>query len=66
MDNGAQPIKLSLLFDIALSMCTDVMEEAYVIGERSGFYGTSGKIPDEQIDIMRETRHQLWNALNER
>ena len=47
-------------------MCADVMEEAYVMGERSGFYGTSGKIPDDQIDIMRETRQQLWNALNER
>ncbi|XP_078608481.1 L-fucose kinase-like isoform X1 [Branchiostoma floridae x Branchiostoma japonicum] len=64
LDSGAEPIKLSLFFDILLCMATLVTEEAFVSGDRSGQYGGTPRPRNERdVMTMRNARALLWKTL---
>ncbi|CAH1269935.1 FUK [Branchiostoma lanceolatum] len=64
LDSGAEPIKLSLFFDILLCMATLVTEEAFVSGDRSGQYGGTPRPRNErEVMTMRNARALLWKTL---
>ncbi|XP_078688390.1 L-fucose kinase-like isoform X1 [Branchiostoma floridae x Branchiostoma belcheri] len=64
LDSGAEPIKLSLFFDILLCMATLVTEEAFVSGDRSGQYGGTPRPRNErEVMTMRSARALLWKTL---
>ena len=65
LDNGAQPIELSIFFDIALAMCGAIDHDAYVTGERSGVFGTSEKLTGTKGSVMKHARALLWRELHE-
>ena len=65
LDNGAQPIELSIFFDIALAMCGAIDYDAYVTGERSGVFGTSEKLTGRKGSVMKHARALLWRELHE-
>ena len=64
LDNGAQPIELSIFFDIALSMAGDIDHDTFVTGERSGVYGTLEKLIGTKGSIMKHARALLWRELH--
>ena len=64
LDNGAQPIELSVFFDIALSMALDIDYDAFVTGKRSGVYGTSEKLTGPKGCTMKQARNLLWRELH--
>ena len=60
-------ILLSLYFDILLCMASSVTKDDYVMGQRSGVYGTV-HFPDfNSVDVnLRQTGRQvLWETLSE-
>ncbi|KAK2190908.1 hypothetical protein NP493_65g05033 [Ridgeia piscesae] len=65
LDSGARPTKLSLFFDILLSMCSDVTREAFISGERSNPCGQSVAVatshPDHQL--VNSARRTVWQLL---
>nr|XP_058947524.1 L-fucose kinase-like [Pocillopora verrucosa] len=68
LDTGAEPIQLSLFFDILLSLAGDVTESDFVCGERSGSYGHSTSMGTEcsskdEMALMRGARAKLWKIL---
>ncbi|XP_068715379.1 L-fucose kinase-like isoform X2 [Montipora foliosa] len=68
LDNGAEPIQLSMIFDILLCMAEDVTESAFVEGDRSGTYGRgiqleTSRTTEQEAMLMRSARAQLWNKL---
>ncbi|KAJ7382350.1 hypothetical protein OS493_035627 [Desmophyllum pertusum] len=68
LDNGAEPIQLSMIFDILLCLAEDVTESDFVCGERSGSYGRSsrpGTNRDSQRNtmLMKSARAMLWKSL---
>lgn len=64
LDNGAQPIELSIFFDIALSMSENIDHDSFVTGERSGVYGTSEKLSGIKGTMMKQARALLWRELH--
>ena len=64
LDNGAQPIELSIFFDIALSMCANIDQDAFFTGERSGIYGTTEQLTGTKGLIMKQARVLLWRELH--
>ncbi|CAH3175674.1 unnamed protein product [Porites lobata] len=68
LDNGADPIQLSMIFDILLCLAEDVTESAFVEGERSGSYGryipvTMKSSEHPKRTLMRNARAMLWQRL---
>nr|XP_058947533.1 L-fucose kinase-like [Pocillopora verrucosa] len=69
LDNGAEPIQLSMIFDILLCLAEDVSESDFVCGERSGSYGRrntryeTSRDYQSQLMLMRSARAQLWKSL---
>ncbi|XP_020619681.1 L-fucose kinase-like [Orbicella faveolata] len=68
LDNGADPIQLSLFFDILLCLAEDVTEADFVCGERSGSYGRSTRMgtkcsSKDEMTLMRGARASLWKIL---
>ncbi|CAH3175669.1 unnamed protein product, partial [Porites lobata] len=68
LDNGADPIQLSMIFDILLCLAEDVTESAFVEGERSGSYGryipvTMNSSEHPKRTLMRNARAMLWQRL---
>ena len=60
-------ILLSLYFDILLCMATNVSKDDFIMGQRSGVYGTV-HFPDLKtvdVSLRQNAREVLWNALNE-
>ena len=64
LDNGAQPIELSIFFDIALSMALDIDHDSFVTGERSGVYGTAEKLTGTKGCTLKQARALLWRELH--
>jgi fucokinase len=59
LDNGAQPLSLSLFFDILLCMTTDIEKEEFVVS------GQSRAGPAQQPSaVMRRARTLLWNTFS--
>lgn len=68
LDNGAEPIQLSLFFDILLCLAENITESAFVDGERSGSYGCSTRMgtkcsSKDDMMIMKAARNLLWKKL---
>ncbi|XP_073233472.1 L-fucose kinase-like [Porites lutea] len=68
LDNGAEPIQLSMIFDILLCLAEDVTESAFVEGERSGSYGRYIPVTMKSSEhpkrmLMRSARAMLWQRL---
>lgn len=68
LDNGAEAIQLSMIFDILLCMAEDVIESAFVDGDRSGTYSKrrqveTSRTAQQEAMLMRSARAQLWNNL---
>jgi len=68
LDNGAEPIQLSLFFDILLCLAENITESAFVDGERSGSYGCSTSMgtkcsSKDDMMIMKAARNLLWKKL---
>lgn len=68
LDNGADPIQLSLFFDILLCLAEDLTESAFVNGERSGSYGCSTRMgtkcsSKKEMTMMKAARNCLWKVL---
>lgn len=68
LDNGADPIQLSLFFDILLCLAEDVTEADFVCGARSGSYGRSTRMgtkcsSKDEMTLMRGARALLWKIL---
>ncbi|KAJ7382346.1 hypothetical protein OS493_035623 [Desmophyllum pertusum] len=68
LDNGADPIQLSLFFDILLCLAEDVTESDFVCGERSGSYGRSTRMGTKcsskhEMTLMKGARASLWKIL---
>ncbi|KAM7427970.1 hypothetical protein ABFA07_020984 [Porites harrisoni] len=68
LDNGADPIQLSLFFDILLCLAEDITESDFVDGERSGSYGRSTRMgrecsSSEDMMLMKAVRASLWKLL---
>ncbi len=57
--------QLSLFFDILLTMCTDVSEEAFVTGERSGFFGSKSRVDTSNSVDIQTARASLWKHLSQ-
>ena len=67
LDSGAMPIQISLFFDLLLPMCSDVTEEAFVSGSRSGPYGRrDGAAGDDasNTSTIQQARALLWKHLH--
>ncbi|KAL9974567.1 hypothetical protein ACROYT_G011618 [Oculina patagonica] len=68
LDNGAEPIRLSMIFDILLCLAEDVTESDFVCGERRGSFGHStwpgtNNSSHRQTMLMRSARAMLWKIL---
>ena len=61
-DNEVEPQKLSLFFDIILSMVEDITKLEYVSGCRSGSFGKQS-CNKSANELMELTRSQVWNTL---
>ncbi|XP_033897198.1 L-fucose kinase isoform X1 [Acipenser ruthenus] len=56
LDSGAQPIQLSLFFDVLLCLARNVTEEEFVSGRRDG----RSSQEDQQGAALRNARTVLW------
>lgn len=65
LDNGAQPLSLSLFFDILLCLTTEIHEDDYVTGLFKTRDTTSGQLqPDSsQKTVLERARALLWKVL---
>lgn len=57
-----------MIFDILLCMAEDVIESAFVDGDRSGTYSKrrqveTSRTAQQEAMLMRSARAQLWNNL---
>ena len=55
--------QLSLFFDFMLPMCTLVDQDAFVSGNRSGFYGKAPYGDGEVDQIRKRAKLLLWKEL---
>ncbi|KAH9499097.1 hypothetical protein Btru_006679 [Bulinus truncatus] len=65
VDSGQPELKLSLIFDVLLAMTSEVSEEDYVRGQRSGPFGKP--LPHQSKNSrfnMEYARQMLWNELH--
>ncbi len=65
LDNGAQPIELSIFFDMAGSMCINVDEDFFVTGGGVGIYGSVGKVTGPRAAAIKQARSILWRELHD-
>nr|CAB3247406.1 L-fucose kinase-like [Phallusia mammillata] len=64
IDSGMDPLGLSLFFDILLPMATNVTEDEFVRGKRSGRYGrVSPQRKHKKKQMMHNARAVLWKFL---
>uniref|UniRef100_A0A9J7XMT7 L-fucose kinase n=1 Tax=Cyprinus carpio carpio TaxID=630221 RepID=A0A9J7XMT7_CYPCA len=59
MDSGAPPIEISLFLDILVCLCSDLTEQEFINGERTGCTSPSGP----QGAVVRSGRAVLWRTL---
>lgn len=59
MDSGAPPFELSLFLDILMCLCSDLTENEFINGERSGCMSPSGP----QGAVVRSGRMVLWRDI---
>lgn len=59
MDSGAPPLEISLFLDVLVCLCTDVTEQEFINGERTGCISPSSP----QGAAVRSGRAVLWRSL---
>ncbi|XP_059402511.1 L-fucose kinase-like isoform X3 [Carassius carassius] len=59
MDSGAPPLEISLFLDILMCLCSDLTEQEFINGERTGCTSPSGP----QGAVVRSGRAVLWRTL---
>ncbi|KAL1247224.1 hypothetical protein QQF64_022600 [Cirrhinus molitorella] len=59
MDSGAPPLEISLFLDILVCLCSDLTEQEFIKGERTGCTSPSGP----QGAVVRSGRAVLWRTL---
>jgi len=65
LDNGAQPLSLSLFFDILLCLTTEIGRDDYVAGTFKPSHGRASPMPHPQSPqpTLLRARAVLWKAL---
>ncbi|KAK6982593.1 L-fucose kinase, partial [Biomphalaria glabrata] len=65
VDSGQPELKLSLFFDVLLAMTSEVSEEDFVRGQRSGPFGKPlPQVSKNSRFNMEYARQMLWNELH--
>ena len=66
IDSGMEPVCISLYFDILLATASDVKENDFIKGERSGIFGKSDSpLTGQRKAFMKNARSVLWKHIHD-
>uniref|UniRef100_A0A1E1X3Z0 Putative l-fucose kinase n=1 Tax=Amblyomma aureolatum TaxID=187763 RepID=A0A1E1X3Z0_9ACAR len=62
VDSGAEPMQMSLFFDLLVAMAADVSQDSFVSGQCGRWYDK--KFCLEKTELAQRARNHIWNELS--